>query len=213
MTPAIKILIIDDHSFFRLTVKQIISADPDFQVIGEADNGLNALEMIKTLKPDLVLLDIKMKGMSGLETLARIKSEKSNVCCVILTASEAENDILEALKDGTSGYLLKEMISNGFCDNLKKVMSGITILQENLKKTLINAVVSRRLPTPKVETSLSDRELEVLDHLTQQHKNNTIAYNMGISVSTVKMHIKHLLIKLNLSSRQEVATWAHKNVS
>lgn len=210
MSPAIKVLIIDDHPLFRSSVKQIISADPYFQVAGEADTGLEALEMLKALKPDLILFDLKMQGISGLEMLARIKLSRLKVCCIILTASKAEKDLLEALRSGANGYLLKEMISDELCANLKKAMSGVTILQESLKEILINTIVDQNLPAEEKEVSLSDRELEVLDRLTLRLKNKIIASDLGISVHTVKIHIKHLLNKLNLSNRQEVATWAHK---
>jgi two-component system nitrate/nitrite response regulator NarL len=208
MMPAIKILIIDDHSRFRLTARKIISADPELQVIGESDSNLNALEIIKTLMPDLVLLNLKAHDVSGLKTLAQVKSSCSEVRCVITTNSEKENDLLNALRAGANGYLLKKKITNEFCTNLKKVMAGFTILQENFKEMLIAAVVNQNLPVQKEPLSLSDRELEVLDYLTKSHKNKIIANNLGISVSTVKMHIKHLLVKLNLSNREEVVSWA-----
>lgn len=188
----------------------MISADPDFQVLGEAETGLEGLEMTKALKPDLVLLDLKTKDMSGLETLARIKSSKLKVRCIILAASGEENDLLEALRAGASGYLLKAMISDELCANLKKAMSGVTVLQENLKKTLISAIIGQNLSTNEREVFLSDREQEILDCLTQQLNNKSIARDLGISVSTVKVHIKHLFLKLNLTSRQEVAAWAHQ---
>lgn len=208
MMPAIKILIIDDHSRFRLTARKIISADPELQVIGESDRNLNALEIIKTLMPDLVLLNLKAHDMSGLKTLAQVKASCSEVRCVIITNSEEENDLLDALRAGANGYLLKKNITNEFCTNLKKVMAGFTILQENLQGMLIAAVVNQNRPAQKKQSSLSDRELEVLDYLTKSHKNKIIANNLGVSVSTVKMHIKHLLVKLNLSNREEVVSWA-----
>ncbi len=210
MSSAIKVLIIDDNSLFRSSVKQMIAADPDFQVLGEAETGLQGLEMTKALKPDLILLDLKVNGMSGLEMLAHIKSFKLKARCVILAASGAENELLEALRTGASGYLLKEMISDELCANLEKAMSGVTILQENLKKTLINAIIGQNLSANEREVFLSDREQEILDCLTQQLNNKSIARDLGISVSTVKVHIKHLFLKLNLTSRQEVAAWAHK---
>lgn len=209
---AIKILIIDDHSGFRLTASRIISADPELQVIGESDSNLNAIEIIKTLKPDLVLLALKAHDMSGLKMLAQVKASCSEVRCVVITNSEEKNDLLDALRAGANGYLLKDKVANELCANIKLVMAGFTILQENFKKMLIAAVVNQNLPTQKDPSSLSGREQEVLDYLAKRHKNKIIANNLGISVSTVKMHIKHLLVKLNLSNREEVVGWAsHKS--
>lgn len=210
MSSPIRVLVIDDHALFRKGVSQIISADPDFEIVGEAASGLEGLEKVQALKPDLALIDLNMKGMSGLETLAHIKEAKLEVRCIVLTVSDAEDDLLEALRAGADGYLLKDMEPEELCANLKKAMSGVTVLQESLTEILKNALIHPNLSKTEDEVSLTEREREILECLTQGLNNKTIARHLGISDTTVKVHIKHLLSKLKLTSRLEAAVWAHK---
>ena len=210
MINPITVFIIDDHALFRRGVSQMISADPEFLVIGEAASGAEGILLVEQLKPALVLIDLNMKGMNGIQTLFSIKEAKLESKCVVLTVSDAEADLLEALRAGADGYLLKDMEPEELCENLKKVMSGVTVLHESLTEILKNALISPSLSRSEEEVSLTEREREILECLANGLNNKTIARSLGISDTTVKVHIKHLLSKLKLTSRLEAAVWAHR---
>lgn len=207
----IKVLLIDDHALFRKGVRQIISADPNFEVVGEAASGQEGLDLAQQLLPDMVLIDLNMKGLNGLETLRRFKETALKARYIVLTVSDAEDDLLEALRAGADGYLLKDMEPEDLCTNLLRASSGVTVLQDCLTEILKNALLE---PTAKKATSdaaLTEREHEILECLANGMNNKTIARKLGISDTTVKVHIKNLLRKLNLTSRLEAAVWVHQH--
>lgn len=205
-----KVFLIDDHALFRKGVGQIISDHPDFEVVGEASSGMEGLEHVPTLMPDLVLIDLNMKGLNGIETLRRFKEADIQSKFVVLTVSDAEDDLLEALRSGADGYLLKDMDPEDLCANLKKVATGMTVIQDSLTEVLKQALIDPKLSRKDEEVSLTEREHEILQCLANGLNNKTIARNLGISDTTVKVHIKHLLSKLKLTSRLEAAVWAHR---
>jgi two-component system nitrate/nitrite response regulator NarL len=210
MQAATTVIIIDDHALFRRGVSQMISADAEFSVIGEAASGAEGLVLVAELKPDIVLIDLNMKGMNGIQTLTQIKEEKLESKCIMLTVSDAEVDLLEALRAGADGYLLKDMEPEDLCSSLKKAMSGVTVLHESLTEILKNALIHPTLNKSSEDVSLTEREREILECLANGLNNKTIARELGISDTTVKVHIKHLLSKLKLTSRLEAAVWAHR---
>jgi two-component system nitrate/nitrite response regulator NarL len=205
-----KVFLIDDHALFRKGVGQIIGDDPSFKVVGEASSGAEGLELAQGLTPDLVLIDLNMKGLNGIETLKRFKQGELKAKFVVLTVSDAEDDLLEALRAGADGYLLKDMDPEDLCANLKKVAEGMTVIQDSLTEILKQALIDPKLNRKDEEVSLTEREHEILQCLANGLNNKTIARNLGISDTTVKVHIKHLLSKLKLTSRLEAAVWAHK---
>ena len=209
MQAATTVVLIDDHALFRRGVRQMISSDPEFSVLGEAGSGMEGLLLVEQLKPDLVLIDLNMKGMNGLETMARIKESKFESKCIMLTVSDAEDDLLEALRLGADGYLLKDMEPEDLCTSLKKAIAGVTVLHESLTEVLKNALIHPKLNKKDEDVSLTEREREILECLAKGLNNKTIARALGISDTTVKVHIKHLLSKLKLTSRLEAAVWAH----
>lgn len=204
------VVIIDDHALFRRGVSQMISADSEFSVIGDASSGAEGVLLVAQLKPDIVLIDLNMKGMNGIQTLTQIKEAKLESKCVMLTVSDAEDDLLEALRAGADGYLLKDMEPEDLCASLKKAMSGVTVLHESLTEILKNALIHPTLNRSSEDVSLTEREREILECLANGLNNKTIARELGISDTTVKVHIKHLLSKLKLTSRLEAAVWAHR---
>jgi two-component system, NarL family, nitrate/nitrite response regulator NarL len=210
MTQPTTVVLIDDHALFRRGVSQMISVDPEFTVVGEAASGAEGLLLVEQLKPSLVLIDLNMKGMNGIETLTHIKEAKLESKCIVLTVSDAESDLLDALRAGADGYLLKDMEPEDLCDNLKKAISGVTVLHESLTEILKNALINPSLSRSEEEVSLTEREREILECLANGLNNKTIARTLGISDTTVKVHIKHLLSKLKLTSRLEAAVWAHR---
>lgn len=204
------VVIIDDHALFRRGVRQMISADAYFSVIGEAASGAEGLPMVEALNPDIVLIDLNMKEMGGLQILNHIKEAKLASKCIVLTVSDAESDLLEALRAGADGYLLKDMEPEDLCASLKKALSGVTVLHESLTEILKNALIHPTLTKSGEDVSLTERESEILECLANGLNNKTIARALGISDTTVKVHIKHLLSKLKLTSRLEAAVWAHR---
>ena len=210
MSNTYKVFLIDDHALFRKGVGQIIGDDASFEVVGEASSGAEGLELAQTLTPDLVLIDLNMKGLNGIETLKRFKQGELKAKFVVLTVSDAEDDLLEALRAGADGYLLKDMDPEDLCANLKKVAEGMTVIQDSLTEILKQALIDPKLNRKDEEVSLTEREHEILQCLANGLNNKTIARNLGISDTTVKVHIKHLLSKLKLTSRLEAAVWAHK---
>jgi two-component system nitrate/nitrite response regulator NarL len=213
MENRIKVQLIDDHALFRKGVRQIISADPRFEVVGEAASGQEGLDLAQTLMPDIVLIDLNMKGMNGLETLRRFKATNLNARYIVLTVSDAEDDLLEALRAGADGYLLKDMEPEDLCANLYKASTGITVLQDSLTEVLKNALLDPSLKKTTSEVALTERESEILECLASGMNNKTIARKLGISDTTVKVHIKNLLRKLNLTSRLEAAVWKHQHTT
>jgi two-component system nitrate/nitrite response regulator NarL len=206
-----KVMLIDDHALFRKGVGQMIASDPHFEVIGEAASGQEGLDLAASIRPDMVLIDLNMKGMNGLETLRRLKATDLNAIYVVLTVSDAEDDLLEALRAGADGYLLKDMEPEELCASLLKATSGVTVLQDTLTEVLKNALLEPASRKGNTDVSLTDREEEILECLADGMNNKTIARKLGISDTTVKVHIKNLLRKLNLTSRLEAAVWRHQH--
>jgi two-component system, NarL family, nitrate/nitrite response regulator NarL len=205
------VFLIDDHALFRKGVGQMIAADPAFRVVGEAASGSDGLLLAPPLQPDVVLIDLNMKGLNGIETLRRFKAEgRLQARFVVLTVSDAEDDLLEALRAGADGYLLKDMEPEDLCASLKKVVSGMTVIQDSLTEVLKQALLEPRTRKADEDVALTDREQEILQCLADGLNNKTIARKLGISDTTVKVHIKHLLSKLKLTSRLEAAVWAHR---
>ena len=207
MTQSIRVLLIDDHPLFRKGVGQMISDETGFEVVGEADSGEQGIVLAQQLSPDLILLDLHMKGLDGLETLRRLKASAIKASCVMLTVSDAEEDLLEALRAGADGYLLKDMEPEQLRENLLKATRGVTVIQDRLTAILTRAAVFPENKASLDSTVLTDRENQILDCIAAGMNNKTIARELGITDSTVKVHIKNLLRKLNLSSRLEAAVW------
>lgn len=213
MKNTIKVLLIDDHALFRKGVRQIISADPNFMIVGEAASGQEGLDLAQEILPDMVLIDLNMKGMNGLETLRRFKATTLNARYVVLTVSDAEDDLLEALRAGADGYLIKDMEPEDLCTSLLKASVGVMVLQDRLTEVLKNALLEPALKKATSDVALTMREREILECLANGMNNKTIARKLGISDTTVKVHIKNLLRKLNLTSRLEAAAWKHQHTS
>ena len=206
----IKVVLIDDHPLFRKGVRQMISQDPNFRVVGEAACGQQGIELALALNPDIVLIDINMKGMTGIDTLRHLKATHLLARYIILTVSNSEDDLIEALRAGADGYLLKDMEPEDLCTNLLKASSGATVLQDTLAEVLKSALLSPVIAGSSGEELLTPREREILECLAEGLNNKTIARKLGISDATVKVHVKNVLRKLNLASRLEAAVWKHR---
>jgi two-component system, NarL family, nitrate/nitrite response regulator NarL len=203
------ILAIDDHPLFRKGVADLIDMDDSLELIGEAANGEDGLALAKTLNPELILLDINMKGMSGIETLKAIKQEELDSLILMLTVSDNEDDVITALRIGADGYLLKDMEPEDILKSIRKAMQGTVVISEHLTQLLAKALRDEdKLTEIQSLTPLTMREQEILEHIANGMSNKLIAKTLNISEGTVKVHVKHLLKKLNLHSRTEAAVWA-----
>ena len=210
MTEKIRVLLIDDHPLFRKGVGQIISDDPSFEIVGEAASGQEGIDLALEVKPDLVLLDLNMKGMDGLETLRRFKETDLDAHYVVLTVSDAEENLLEALRIGADGYLLKDMEPEDLRNYLLKAAVGVTVLQDSMTEILKKAFIDPQHKVSADEVNLTVRENEILECLAEGMNNKTIARKLDIRDTTVKVHIKNILRKLNLTSRLEAVVWKHQ---
>ena len=201
------VLVIDDHPLFRKGVRQLLELGGDFTPVGEAADGTEGLRLAKQLKPDLILLDINMKGMSGIETLKAIKAADLDSRVIMLTVSDHEDDLVAALRAGADGYLLKDMEPEQLLASLQAAAQGQLALSERLVGMLARALRDDSRPTDPDKAGLTEREQEILQLVAAGLSNKLIARQLEISEGTVKVHVKHLLKKLNLRSRVEAAVW------
>jgi two-component system, NarL family, nitrate/nitrite response regulator NarL len=202
-----RILVIDDHPLFRRGVQQLIAMEPDFDLVGEAGGGAEGVRMVRDLQPDLVLLDLNMAGMDGLQVLAEIKALDLPTRVVMLTVSNSDEDLVAALRAGADGYLLKDMEPESLLESLREAARGRMVLSDTLTEMLAHALRKDSRPTPVEQAGLTEREREILGLIAQGRSNKLIARELDITEGTVKVHVKHLLKKLNLRSRVEAAVW------
>lgn len=202
------LLVIDDHPLFRKAVLQLVAMAEDFVVVGEASSGMEGLNLAQRLAPDLVLLDLNMKLMDGIEVLKVIKSWGTDTRVVMLTVSDEAADLVAALRAGADGYLLKETEPEDLLDKLKHTAAGEVILTERLTRLLAHSLREENKPRDPDQAGLTEQESRILDLIAQGKSNKAIARELGIADGTVKVHVKHLLRKLNLHSRVEAAVWA-----
>ncbi len=209
-TGAIRVLLVDDHEPFRKGLASILGAEPDFELVGEAGDGMQALEMARQLMPNVVLMDISMPRLNGLEATRRIKAEAPFVPIVILTASDSA-PALEAVKSGAKGYLLKSVEPQALLGSLRGVVRGEACVSRAMAARLLadlspDSRSKAPLRTPRAE--LIQREREVLRLVAEGRNDEEIAAALGITESTVKVHLKRILEKLQLRNRLQVAVHA-----
>lgn len=206
------ILTIDDHPLFRQGVADLISMDDSLELIGEAASGEEGLEKARALQPELILLDLNMKGMDGIMTLKAIKADESlDTRVVMLTVSDHEDNVVAALRAGADGYLLKDMEPEDILKQLSVAGQGRLAISPQLTELLAQALREDTQPNDPNEAGLTEREKEILELIAKGLSNKLIARELGITDGTVKVHVKHLLKKLNLRSRVEAAVWAVEN--
>ena len=205
------ILVIDDHPLMRKGISQLIALERSLRVVGEAGDGQRGLELARRLRPDLILLDLNMRGMSGLELLGLLKAEEHDTRVIVLTVSDHEDDVVAALRAGADGYLLKDMEPEDVLNGLRAAAQGRMALGERVAEILADALRHEIQPRPADGAKLTEREREILARIAVGHSNKLIARELKITEGTVKVHVKHLLRKLDLGSRVEAAIWAVKN--
>lgn len=201
------ILLIDDHPMLRNGVKQLISLESSLQVIGEAGDGKTGIQIAGEQDPDLILLDLNMPGMNGFETLDELRKRELSGRIILFTVSNYSDDLVNALKRGADGYLLKDMEPEELIVALKEAASGKLVVSPTLASVLAESLRDNTTQDDNNIASLTPREADILELISQGLSNKMIARKLDIAESTVKVHVKHLLKKLNLKSRVEAAVW------
>lgn len=207
---AVRILLVDDHALFRSGIRSLLQRHPEFSVVGEATDGMDGFKQAKLLQPDIVLLDLHMPGVAGLEALKMIKESMPATCVLMLTVSEDAEDLLAALRAGANGYLLKNIDMVALVDGLNRALRGEAVVSPQLTGKLVNGLQGGDRGLAERE-SLSPREREVLTQLAAGASNKEIARRLDLAESTVKIHIQHILRKLNLTSRVQAAVYASEH--
>jgi len=202
------ILLVDDHELFREGLEAILGAQSDMQIVGVANDGLEALVKARELKPDLILMDVQMPGMDGLEATRRIKQILPETIIVMLTVRNDDEKLFEALKNGAQGYLLKDIRSQEMLTMLRGALRGEAALSPSLAGRVLTEF--RRLSRSsrlgdEEDANLTEREQQVLLHVSHGAPDKEIAETLNISLNTVKTHIRNILAKLQVNTRREAA--------
>lgn len=208
----IRILIVDDHTLLRSGIKLALQRHEGFEVVGEAGDGLEGIKRAKQLKPDVVLLDLHMPGTSGLEALRVLVEDVPETQVVMLTVSEDAEDLLETLRAGARGYLLKNIDTEFLLESIRRAARGESVMSPQMAQKLADSV---RAPSKESVTvvdvnpgKLSPREREIIVMLAHGASNKEIARVLGLSESTIKIHVQGILRKLNIAKRVQAAVYA-----
>ncbi|MGL4379763.1 MAG: response regulator [Vibrio sp.] len=191
-----KVLLVDDHPLMRRGIHQLLNFEAEFDVVAEASNGAEAIALAHDLRPDLILLDLNMKGMSGLDTLTALRMDECDAYVVILTVSDSAADIEALVNAGADGYLLKDTEPDQLIALLKQALQGDKAYSEAVTRYLLN-----RGEVRNPFATLTEREMQIMSEVAKGFRNREIAERLFISESTVKVHMKSLLKKLDVPSR------------
>ncbi len=211
MTDTIRVLIIDDHPLFRRGVRQLLALESRFDVVGEAAGGQDGIEQAKLLDPDLILLDLNMKGIDGLETLRTMRDLGIDARIILLTVSNSPDDLMAAIRAGSDGYILKDNDPEEILRMIASAMEGRNPISPELASLLAGALRGEAAAEQRTQANLTEREAAILKCLAGGMSNKLIARDLDIMESTVKVHVRNLLKKLHFRSRVEAAVWAVAN--
>lgn len=207
MTDAASIMIVDDHPLLRKGLRQLLELEDDLELVAEASNGKDALVLAEEHDPDLIVLDLNMQGMDGIETLKALRANGVAARIVMLTVSDHDEDVVAAITNGADGFLLKDMEPEDIIEKIRQAALGKMVISDRLAEVLASALRRPEKKTSNVLDTLTTRELEILKLIAKGLSNKLIARELDISDGTVKVHVKHLLKKMNLRSRVEAAVW------
>jgi len=207
-----KLVVVDDHPLMRQGIIQLLALEPSFNVVGEASNGRDALAVVLEQDPDVVLMDLNMKGMDGIESLKLLRENDVGAKIIMFTVSDENEDVINALRSGADGYLLKDMEPEDLLDRLRAAITGQMVLSPELMHVLASELRNDpKVPKEPEVSSLTKREKEILKQIAAGQSNKQIGRKFDITEGTVKVHVKNLLKKMNLRSRVEAAVWAVEN--
>lgn len=207
---AVRVVVVDDQELFRRGLAMLLGVEPGIEVVGEAGDGASALELVVETSPDVVLLDVRMPRGTGLEVCLRLKEASPASRIIMLTMSDAESDLYEAVKNGASGYLLKDSSIDEVAQAVRVVAEGQSLISPSMAAKLIDEFkeISRVDRQPAGAAKLTVRELEVLRYVARGLNNREVAKELFISENTVKNHVRNILEKLQLHSRMEAVMYA-----
>jgi len=223
MSSKIRIVVADDHPIFRDGLCKLLALEEDFEVVAQASDGRQVLDVLQQFEPDILLLDLKMPGLDGLATLQRLQAAKNKTRVIVLTASDDKNEFVQAMKLGTSGIVLKQTATDMLIKSIRKVHAGEIWLDSHTTAAVIRQFVANedlpQTPSPanagreRERSPLSQREREIVALVAQGFKNKEMAEKMFISEQTVKNHLHNIFDKLGVSDRLELALYAiHNNL-
>jgi len=207
MSDAASIMIVDDHPLLRKGLRQLLDLEDDLDLVAEASSGKEALVLAQEHDPDLIVLDLNMQGMDGIETLKALRADGIASRIVMLTVSDHDEDVVAAITNGADGFLLKDMEPEDIIEKIRQAALGKMVISDRLAEVLASALRRPEKKTSNIIDSLTSRELEILNLIAKGLSNKLIARELDISDGTVKVHVKHLLKKMNLKSRVEAAVW------
>ena len=221
--PKIRIVVADDHPIFRDGLCKLLALEEDFEVVAQAQDGREVLDVLQQYEPDILLLDLKMPGLDGLGTLQRLQAARNRTRVIVLTASDDKNEFVQAMKLGTSGIVLKQTATDLLIKSIRKVHAGEIWLDSHTTAAVIRQFVSSddvppppqaaAAPRERERSPLSQREREIVALVAQGFKNKEMAEKMFISEQTVKNHLHNIFDKLGVSDRLELALYAiHNNL-
>ena len=201
------LLLVDDHPLLRKGLMQLIELEDQLDVVAEASSGTEAITLAQQHQPDLILLDLNMQGMDGLETLKALRELELDCRIIMLTVSDNDEDVVCAITYGADGYLLKDMDPEDLLQKIKEAIDGKMVISDKLTHALAGAIRKGGNSRTNMLAKLTSREHEILKHIAKGLSNKLIARELDISDGTVKVHVKHILKKLGLRSRVEAAIW------
>jgi NarL family two-component system response regulator LiaR len=208
MLDTVSVLIVDDHQVVRQGVRAFLDAQPDINVVGEAESGVEAVEIATNQAPDVVLMDLIMPGMDGVEATRKIKKTSPHSQIIILTSYHEDEHIFPAIRAGALSYVLKSIGPGELADVVRKAAAGEAVLNPHVAARLVQEYQGHRADVPNPFVELTDRELEVLRLIADGNRNADIAAKLVISEKTVKNHVSNILSKLHLADRTQAAVYA-----
>lgn len=211
----IRILLIDDHTLFRSGIRALLQRQADFEIVDEAADGVEGIKRAKQHRPDVILLDLNMPGLSGLEALQLLVEDLPDSAVIVLTVSEEAEELATALRSGARGYLLKNIETEALTNAIRRAAAGEPVISEGMTAKLVQQFRTPSAPSVPASPArspdnapLTARERDIVQGLVRGESNKEIARELGVAESTVKIHVQNILKKLHLASRVQVAVYA-----